>query len=802
MLPNSKHFRKRKADEAHITPGDDEQAAPPAPDRVQFIYKPLEYATEFRLLRLFPGGNEDELACEVFHADISDPPAYEALSYTWGDTTLCQELRSTTGLIKITENCFSAIMNLRHATVKRTLWIDAICIAQADDLEKNHQIPLMPRIYARATKVLIHLGHQVTSDDTESLFPHLRKPEEAFHGSMYEQQLAKFLSLPWFSRIWVLQEVTMAREAVIVVGPTVLDWGYLSIATIHASGLRPTDAAGQVPAVLRISKGDEKPLQDLLSLIATARSCQSSDPRDRIYALLGLVHERSGIDLAPNYTKTAKAVYTDITAEFLRIYNCLDFLSDIGSDQVLSKASTSPSTELDRFNPGPITSSIQHLNVELQKAAETLSKLQEEMLNYNGSDLRHQFFSSSSTLKSLWDNLSKLVDRTTDSINHHMTPDLWDAVRSKALECCDLLGDLRADLKRVSSRFMDIEACPPELQFQSWLNLESPTKISTSWLKVVQSAKEMCYSRLNVLESAKNELDLSEAASMEVSVFRKHNTYLTAEHLFNTVPVEQESVKVIDTNLDLPSWVPDYRYDRQLFSFTYWMPNQFKGKSVAHYNSCSPNRPNLSLEVRAIFVNTLQSTECVPGQRLRLCHTSITFTGISWPNDTAFARDFEQSLTEIDHGATLTEIRVFSRGRRLALTETSLAIVPASFKLGDIVAVVYGGTVPYLLRPCASGADSFQLIGECYLYGIKGSQFAPNYGELLGYFKNHVKLGVEGSELGDVKDFVLRDGKENGNASESSHEARKIDTGSTESKDHAMSDMEQDGLPWKTIYLV
>jgi hypothetical protein len=55
-------------------------------------------------------------------------------------------------------------------------------------------------------------------------------------------------------------------------------------------------------------------------------------------------------------------------------------------------------------------------------------------------------------------------------------------------------------------------------------------------------------------------------------------------------------------------------------------------------------------------------------------------------------------------------------GDRLALTKRGmLANVPAAAQPGDIVAVLLGGNLPYLLRPCGG---NFELVSDCYVHGL------------------------------------------------------------------------------------
>lgn len=498
----------------------------------------------------------------------------------------------------------------------------------------------------------------------------------------------------------------------------------------------------------------KKPLQDLVSLITTARSCLSGDPRDRIYALLALLDERSGIDMAPDYTKTVKEVYTDVTVQFLKAYNNLDFLADIEMSGAFPDAI--PCVSIER--------NMRQLQLIHEFTAELERTIKE--LEFDG-----WFLPSSlpgNPLRTIQSAADLLVEKA-----HNLTQGLMFRTISNG----EIHNTFATEIQKFFSREIDIEyAHEARKKCHSWKRAHDTVGMCSRVLK-----KEIY-----------------------TSFMQKCGTCLIPEYLFWPMPSKRQDTKVVRENLGLPCWVPDYRYHPLLSSFarSYWngKPHSFTKKVVARFHACSQDDPTISLDVRAIFVDKIEFRDCDPGDKIRLCDTTLQFLWDSAFDN--FSQYFGESLINTRHGATIDDIRKFAQGRRLAWTQKSLVIAPANFALGDVIAVLYGGTVPYLIRPSGSGPDRFHLIGECYLHGIKGPQFAPNYAELLGYFKDHVKLGPEGSELGDLKDFVLRDGKGNENAGESSHGPRKVHAVSTESKDHATPDMEQDGLPWNTIYLV
>jgi hypothetical protein len=55
---------------------------------------------------------------------------------------------------KVRENLFNALINLRHKSEWRVLWIDALCISQDDVNERNHQVSQMAGIYSQAKRVV------------------------------------------------------------------------------------------------------------------------------------------------------------------------------------------------------------------------------------------------------------------------------------------------------------------------------------------------------------------------------------------------------------------------------------------------------------------------------------------------------------------------------------------------------------------------------------------------------------------------------------------------------------------------
>ncbi|PMD67515.1 HET-domain-containing protein [Hyaloscypha bicolor E] len=128
-----------------------------------FEYKPLdEVAQEIRLVRLLPGSGQERICCSLDHAFLAHAASsYEALSYFWGDPKATLPISLDVTTFQVTENLESALRHLRLEDRDRTLWIDAICIDQANPKERARQVQVMGKIYQRARRVLVWLGDEI-----------------------------------------------------------------------------------------------------------------------------------------------------------------------------------------------------------------------------------------------------------------------------------------------------------------------------------------------------------------------------------------------------------------------------------------------------------------------------------------------------------------------------------------------------------------------------------------------------------------------------------------------------------------
>ncbi|KAG7294440.1 hypothetical protein NEMBOFW57_004513 [Staphylotrichum longicolle] len=122
-----------------------------------------------RLLDLAPSADRSapivcHLACHAIGSS-SDAKPFTALSYAWGSPARTHQATIDGKQLGITTSLDEALRHLREPESVLTLWIDQICIDQADNAEKSDQVALMPKIFGAARQVLIWLGPAADDSD-------------------------------------------------------------------------------------------------------------------------------------------------------------------------------------------------------------------------------------------------------------------------------------------------------------------------------------------------------------------------------------------------------------------------------------------------------------------------------------------------------------------------------------------------------------------------------------------------------------------------------------------------------------
>src|SRR5690242_6433713 len=285
----------------------------------EYCYKPLRHTRgdEIRLIILYAGKPAEDLVCDIIVVNLTDRPAFEAVSYTWADANgdLSKNLKITCQgkSIPITKNCDAALRRLRLQSRSRRLWIDAICINQSDTIEKNHQVRLMTKIYTKASQVLAYLGveHDRVTVGMQRIVEYLKDETSVTKYELITRDhLDSLFELNYFDRVWVLQEIGLSQLVTLIVGACEVRWTGSAISKM----LKLSSAFGiQAPSILRWSPASRpKEERDIPAVLSRGRNCSATDPRDKVYALLGLMHPEFSLQFGIDYSISPAEVFTKV----------------------------------------------------------------------------------------------------------------------------------------------------------------------------------------------------------------------------------------------------------------------------------------------------------------------------------------------------------------------------------------------------------------------------------------------------------------------------------------------------------
>ncbi|KAI1387159.1 heterokaryon incompatibility protein-domain-containing protein [Hypoxylon trugodes] len=360
--------------------------------------------SHFRLIELIPGKWEDPLKCSLEQFTLDRPVSYRALSYAWGSSATTSPIQANGVEMQITKNLETALKNLREEAFAVTLWVDALCINQNDLDERQAQVQIMRDIYSCAASVVVFLG-----DGASHFTPSHYQPEkpadytfpndlenclmlEVFlrqHGTLANvfgrgfepfclvalfaqhnskhiddllglgekvlqelfEDLRMMLLSPWWSRIWVFQEIIVSKKISIQYGSSSVPWGVFRNASHNIYGCHATQSRrlqSENLKVLDLFRAKICDIEDgrkrwilgrhlrknnagagLLAHLRDTNGRKASDDRDKVYALLGLLPY--GLDIMADYHMTVSDVFIRTVRNIIRVTRNLDVLvGDLG----------------------------------------------------------------------------------------------------------------------------------------------------------------------------------------------------------------------------------------------------------------------------------------------------------------------------------------------------------------------------------------------------------------------------------------------------------------------------------------
>ncbi|KAI1438830.1 heterokaryon incompatibility protein-domain-containing protein [Xylaria sp. CBS 124048] len=307
----------------------------------------LPQGNHIRLLKLLPLNSDEEVRCEIINHDLSNIlEKYEVVSYTWGDTKDAV-IRVNGRLVRTSAKVVKMLRALRHICKPRILWIDNICINQADASEKSYQVALMRHIYPRASSMIMFLDPLPDSETAIDLLHGINQSQgltgsqESYLFGQHHQlnrlsALVRFMENDYFNRLWVTQEIVSARNIQVVCGERVIPWEDLE-STMRLMGAPETARLLQRTEDLGVVACNHDSLHNFSSIPMTKDyfssvfssslafalcnfySLKCKDPRDKVFGLLGLVRVADDPLVRPDYNKSEIQVFKDVAKYILTV---------------------------------------------------------------------------------------------------------------------------------------------------------------------------------------------------------------------------------------------------------------------------------------------------------------------------------------------------------------------------------------------------------------------------------------------------------------------------------------------------
>jgi hypothetical protein len=320
---------------------------------MDFTHEPLNPSTdEIRLVRL----NERQTAplppisCTIQHTSLAHAPPFKALSYARSDSPIVTKEISIDGrLFRIRATLYALLEQIQNQGAANEgeeawYWVDELCVDHTIAAEKSHQVGLMDQIFCRASEVVIWLGPEAEKSDA-AIRAIERISGSVVHGnSMLDgggpqtvtEALKALFARAYWRCAWSVQAVLLARRIIVLCGRRRLEWQALNEFFIHpvwnevelvldrmfytkmrryskrsmARFLAAQRVLSLVDMRYRFSR-QWRP--DLESLLGTFSELECDNPRDHVYALLGLIPKEDRVVV--DYSKPLEEVVFDVYQE-------------------------------------------------------------------------------------------------------------------------------------------------------------------------------------------------------------------------------------------------------------------------------------------------------------------------------------------------------------------------------------------------------------------------------------------------------------------------------------------------------
>jgi Heterokaryon incompatibility protein (HET) len=738
------------------------------------------------------------IKCRLVYTRLPLNPLYEALSYTWGTQSPGQFIYLNGHPFEVTESLEAALRRLREPSRERTLWVDAICINQKDPEELGKQVLQMRQIYEQAENVFIWLGEPGNGERVAMksfrrflrlsvIFSQQEWPVKKNMGlplstadlmtgnrplSSWDIRLGEVCQLldrPWWRRLWIVQEITVARKVTVVCGPDQASWDSIT------QSLRPNKTYKNLTKRLPLQVVDgivfESPasipdtqlwiLHDvranwrasptwnfsLYGLLFNFRHFGCADPRDRIYAFLGLANDIQELSLIPDYASSAANVYTNVARmlihahKHLLILNCKrEVTHNPVSWQQLQIYSSPDRAKF--FDPAaPVSDGP---NEKPGRGWVRLPDGWERQITERGS----YFYNHNTKTASTVSPLANQAPAPPQPVDIHRTlPSGWS-------KTWDNLGRTKfryspaspvEEAKKSDSDLMDLPSWVPNWAEWSSQDPKPFPDLTGNEQRYWASGEDTCASAISFSGTELRVLAVKAVIFDHIQVLGP--PWCPEPHL---LPISRKGVTILESweELALKSvsncpyanqggredafWrtqLADYAGDGRLPPkdkdyFESWCDRPAWTPNVSEASREGLRSPRQSTNMRSLASLAMSSMAAKFIQREQARDSGRKSALTVWTMWNYFRQiqdNYRKFRRRICRASANRALFVSSKG--------FVGLAPWNAEAGDKICVLLGGCTPFLLRKTGQNDEQYTLVGEAYVHGIMGGEvFRPELG--------------------------------------------------------------------------
>ncbi|KAI1769393.1 heterokaryon incompatibility protein-domain-containing protein [Hypoxylon sp. FL1150] len=344
------------------------------------VYAPLSRENrEFRLAHFCQAHGESSkdgdapIALELKQLSMNNKPTYRALSYVWGSSDQTVDIEVNGETLTIRSNLHAALTQLRRDETCSWIWIDSICIEQTNPVEKSWHVNEMGKIFSGAEQVYMWLGPAAKGSNKVMDFILHIGPSALQLGDLHKEDdricrmgdffirltrdqrlydcywrsivksIIALLRRDYWHRIWIVQEVSLARKAFVLCGRKTVELDLFDAVFTAIFELRRVaynELARQfflfglyadiydTIKCIDVWREHRKHRNVLLGEVllqykgSPQRPCYTAtDPRDIVFGILGVISDLADMNVCADYSKSTAEVFASVARAMIYRYD-------------------------------------------------------------------------------------------------------------------------------------------------------------------------------------------------------------------------------------------------------------------------------------------------------------------------------------------------------------------------------------------------------------------------------------------------------------------------------------------------